>query len=103
MTVGILPLGQADSQAAGRGLARVGPASWGAGHAHRRGAGRTAWQVAACGPFAWSRMLEAVPAQPAYPADQRSRPGAVKPSPSGPSAASREAVGLTDAGRRSYA
>ena len=38
---------------------------------------------------------------PSYPAHQRSRPGAVKVSPSGPSAARREAVALTVAGRRS--
>src|SRR3954452_17262250 len=103
MTLATLLLGPADSQAAGRRLAGVEPASWGAGRAHRRGAGRTARRHARCRPFPWSRVLEALPAQPAYPADQRSRPVAVKPSPSGPSAASREAVGLTDGGQRSYA
>src|SRR4051794_28248288 len=41
MTVGILLLGPADSQAAGWRLAGVEPASWGAGRARGWGAGRT--------------------------------------------------------------
>src|SRR3954471_798244 len=103
MTLATLLLGPADSQAAGRRLAGVEPAAWGAGRARMWGAGRTARRAAGCGVCAWSGVLEALPAQPAYPGDQRSRPVAVKPSPSGPSAASREAVGLTDAVRWSYA
>src|SRR5205823_5107020 len=102
-TLATLLLRPADSQAAGRRPAGVHPAARGAGHAHPWSAGHTARRVAAGGPFAWSRLLEALPAQPAYPADQRSRTAAVKPSPSGPSAASRAAVGLTGAVRRSYA
>jgi hypothetical protein len=47
-------------------------------------------------------MPEALPARPAYPAQERSGPAPSRTSPTGPSAASCEAVALTASGPRSY-
>jgi hypothetical protein len=47
------------------------------------------------------RTCFAVPAQPGYPAPSAEPAGAVKPSTTGPSEASREAAVLAVAGRRS--